>query len=80
MYDLSSKFNSFYNSYVVLSQDEQTKLHEKKDLNIQRLKDGLKEYNEDYRTSYSVIDYCVQGSVSKYWSTSNEKCCRQCTP
>ena len=72
MYDLSSKFNSFYNSYVVLSQDEQTKLHEKKDLNIQRLKDGLKEYNEDYRTSYSVIDYYVQGSVSMSTVVQNE--------
>lgn len=72
MYDLSSKFNSFYNSYVVLSQDEQTKLHQKKDLNIQRLKDGLKEYNEDHRTSYSVVDYCVQGSVNMSTVVQNE--------
>ena len=42
MYDLSSKFNTFYTSYVVLSQDEQNNLHNKKDLNVQRLKDGLK--------------------------------------
>ena len=48
MYDLSSKFNTFYNSHVVLSQAEQTNLHSKKDLNIQRLKDGLKEYNEEH--------------------------------
>ena len=41
MYDLSSKFNTFYNSYVVLSQSEKKTLHEKKDLNIQSLKDGL---------------------------------------
>ena len=27
MYDLSSKFNTFYTTYVVLSQSEQTKLH-----------------------------------------------------
>ena len=26
MYDLSSKFNTFYTSYVVLSQDEQNNL------------------------------------------------------
>ena len=55
MYDLSSKFNTFYTTHVVLSQSEQTKLHNKKDLNIQRLKDGLKEYNEENGTSYSVV-------------------------
>ena len=44
MYDLSSKFNTFYTSYVVLSQDEQNNLHNKKDLNVQRLKDGLGYY------------------------------------
>lgn len=47
MYDLLSKFNTFYDSYVVLPQAEQTNLHSKKDLNIQRLKDGLQEYNEE---------------------------------
>ena len=40
MYDLSSKFNDFYTSAVVLAQDEQTNLHNKNDLNFQRLKDG----------------------------------------
>ena len=34
MYDLSSKFNTFYDSYVVLPQIEQTNLHNKKNLNI----------------------------------------------
>ena len=32
MFDLSSKFNSFYNSYVVLSQKEQNTLQEKENL------------------------------------------------
>ena len=54
MYDLSSKFNTFYDSYVVLSELQQTNLHKKKELNIQRLKDGLKEYNEESKTSYSI--------------------------
>ena len=54
MYDLSSKFNTFYNSYVVLSQEEQSNLYIKKELNIQRLKDGLKEYNEENKTSYFI--------------------------
>lgn len=34
MYDLSAKFNDFYNSKVVLSHDEQNKLHKKANLNI----------------------------------------------
>ena len=50
MFDLSSKFNTFYNDHVVLPKTEQDKLHNKKLLNIQRLKDGLKEYNEEKKT------------------------------
>lgn len=72
MYDLSSKFNTFYDSYVVLSQAEQTNLHSKKDLNIQRLKDGLKEYNEENKTSYSIVETCVQGSVAMSTVVQNE--------
>ena len=72
MYDLSSKFNSFYTTHVVLPQSEQTKLHSKKDLNIQRLKDGLKEYNEENGTSYSVVETCVQGSMAMSTVVQNE--------
>lgn len=72
MYDLSQKFNSFYNSHVVLPQTEQTNLHSKKDLNIQRLKDGLKEYNEENKTSYSIVETCVQGSVAMSTVVQNE--------
>ena len=72
MYDLSSKFNTFYNSHVVLSQAEQTNLHSKKDLNIQRLKDGLIEYNEENKTSYSIVETCVQGSVAMSTVVQNE--------
>ena len=72
MYDLSSKFNTFYNSYVVLSQEAQSNLYNKKELNIQRLKDGLKEYNEENKTSYSVKETCVQGSVAMSTVVQNE--------
>lgn len=72
MYDLSSKFNTFYTSYVVLSQDEQNNLHNKKDLNIQRLKDGLKEYNTENNTSYTIAETCVQGSVAMSTVVQNE--------
>lgn len=72
MYDLSSKFNIFYTSYVVLSQDEQNNLHNKKDLNIQRLKDGLKEYNIENNTSYTIAETCVQGSMAMSTVVQNE--------
>lgn len=72
MYDLSSKFNTFYTSYVVLSQDEQNNIHNKKDLNIQRLKDGLKEYNIENNTSYTIAETCVQGSMAMSTVVQNE--------
>ena len=72
MYDLSSKFNTFYNNHVVLPQETQNSLHHKKNLNIQRLKDGLEEYNAENRTLYSVVDSCVQGSVAMSTVVQNE--------
>ena len=65
MYDVSSKFNVFYRSYVVLPQSEQSELFKKKDLNIQRLKDGLEEYNSEHKTDYKVVDTCVQGKIGR---------------
>ena len=72
MYDLSSKFNNFYNFRVVLSQAEQTKLYDKSEINIRRLKDGLLEYNEENKTSFSIVETCVQGSVSMSTVVQNE--------
>ena len=37
MFDLSAKFNEFYNNYVVLPQVEQNNLSEKKKLNLTRI-------------------------------------------
>ncbi len=73
MYDMSAKFNTFYDSYVVLPQKEQDELHIKKNLNVQRLKDGLKEYNDEFGTSYSVVETCVQGSVAMSTVVQNEE-------
>lgn len=73
MYDMSSKFNTFYASYVVLPQKEQNELYSKKNLNIQRLRDGLKEYNAEFGTSYSVVETCVQGSVAMSTVVQNEE-------
>lgn len=72
MYDISSKFNSFYKSQVVLPQENKDLLYQKKDLNVQRLKDGLEEYNAENGTSYSVSEVCVQGSVAMATVVQNE--------
>ena len=72
MYDVSSKFNTFYSSHVVLPQENRDELHRKKDLNIQRLKDGLAEYNTENGTSYNIVETCVQGSVAMSTVVQNE--------
>ena len=72
MFDLSSKFNTFYSSHVVLPQDEQNKLYQKKDLNIKRLKEGLADYNVENKTSFQIVETCVQGSVAMSTVTQNE--------
>lgn len=72
MYDLSFKFNSFYNSQVVLPREEQNNLYDKKELNIRRLRDGLHEYNEENKTSYVLTETCVQGSVAMSTVVQNE--------
>lgn len=73
MFDMSSKFNTFYTRHVVLPQADQNELHRKKDLNIQRLEDGLKEYNEEHGTSYTIVEICVQGSVAMSTVVQNEE-------
>ena len=72
MYDMSSKFNTFYNEKVVLPQHDQTNLRDKKDINIQRLKDGLKEYNEENDTAYNIVETCVQGSMAMSTVVQND--------
>lgn len=72
MYDMSSKFNAFYRSCVVLSQDEQNNLYTKKNINIQRLRDGLNEYNIENNTSLTIAEICVQGSMAMSTIVQNE--------
>ena len=72
MFDVSSKYNTFYSSHVVLSQDEKNKLYQKSDLNIKRLKGGLVEYNAENKTSFQIVETCVQGSVAMSTVTQNE--------
>lgn len=73
MYDASAKFNTFYSSCVVLPKEDQAELYSKKDLNVQRLKDGLEEYNAEHKTSYSVVETIVQGSVAMSTVVQNEE-------
>lgn len=73
MYDLSSKFVKFYEDCVRLSEDEVKSLREKKNLNIDRLKEGLKEYNQENETNYKIIDIIEQGSVAMRTVTQHDR-------
>ena len=64
MFDLSSEFNKFYSQETVLPGDIQTDLYNKGNLNIKRLKEGLKTYNEKHSTSYRVSETITQGSMA----------------
>ena len=56
--------NNFYYDDVILSNDKISELREKKDLNINRLKDGIKKYNEDNNTDYKLYENLEQGSIA----------------
>lgn len=72
MYDLSLDFKKFYYNEVVLPKEETNNLREKKKLNIQRLKDGIEEYNTENKTSYKIAETLEQGSVAMSTVTQNE--------
>lgn len=72
MYDISTDFKKFYYNKVVLSKEETNNLRAKKNLNINRLKDGLEEYNNKNNTSYKIAETLEQGSVAMSTVTQNE--------
>lgn len=72
MYDLGLDFKKFYYNEVVLSKKETDTLREKKKLNIERLRSGLEEYNEENKTSYKLAETLEQGSVAMSTVTQNE--------
>lgn len=72
MFDLNSKFNTFYRDHVVLSRDEQNQLNEKKRLNIARLESGLSDYNREKNASYNIVDTIVQGSMAMHSITQRD--------
>ncbi len=72
MIDLSAKFNTFYRECVVLPKENQLKLRQLAEKNIERLKEGLNEYNSENGTDYSIVESCVQGSVAMSTVVQNE--------
>ena len=73
MYNLEKDMKKFYYNEVVLSKSEINNLREKKKINIDRLKDGLKEYNEENGTDYKIAETIEQGSVAMSTVIQNDK-------
>ncbi|MBP1309012.1 hypothetical protein JOD82_002032 [Paenibacillus sp. 1182] len=74
MYNLNTKFKTFYHSEVVLPKAEKQKLFNKKNINIKRLKEGLEEYNAENGTNHKLAETpIVQGSVAMSTVVQNEE-------
>lgn len=73
MYNLEKEMNKFYYNEVVLPKKEKNKLRDKKKLNIDRLKEGLEEYNEENKTDYKIAETIEQGSVAMSTVIQNDK-------
>lgn len=73
MYDLEKDMKKFYYNEVVLPREETSNLREKKKINLDRLKEGLKEYNEKNNTDYKIAETIEQGSVSMSTVIQNDK-------
>lgn len=72
MYNLSKYFEKFYKNDVVLPNDKQNELREKKNLNIERLKKGLEDYNDENNTNYKISETRVQGSMAMHTVVQND--------
>lgn len=72
MFDLSKYFEDFYKNNVVLQNDKQNDLRNKKNLNITRLKDGLNDYNQENNTDYRISNTIVQGSMAMHTVVQND--------
>ena len=73
MYNLEKEMKKFYYNEVVLPKEEMNNLREKKKINIDRLKEGLKEYNDDNNTEYKIAETIEQGSVAMSTVIQNDK-------
>lgn len=54
----------FYSNEVILSSNKVSELRDKKNINIDHLKAGIKKYNEDNETNYELYESLEQGSVA----------------
>lgn len=63
----------FYRKKVVLSAKEQNELRLRRKQNIRRMKDGLKEYNGEKKTSYKIAEDRIQGSMAMHTITQNDE-------
>lgn len=52
--------------------DKQQELREKKNKNIERLKNGLEQYNKDHKTDYAYAETRVQGSMAMNTVVQND--------
>ena len=73
MFDLSNELEEFLNENVVLSGKEQKKLKKLRRINIDRLKDGLKHYNDENGTDYRIVQDVIQGSAQMYTVIQKEQ-------
>ena len=62
--NFSQMLEVFYINNVILSSEKVDELKQKKDLNIERLKEGLNEYNEENSTDYKIDEIVIQGSIA----------------
>lgn len=72
LFDLSAELEKFYCDEVVLPQDAKNGLRAKRNTNIRRLKNGLKEYNDEHKTSYNIVETFTQGSMAMHTVIQND--------
>lgn len=72
MYDCSKEFNKFYKNHVVLPAEQQNHLRKRRKLNIDKLKNGLKEYNEENETNFKIAEERIQGSMAMHTIVQND--------
>lgn len=72
MFNLSNEFERFYREKVVLPATTQNDLRKKKNVNINRLKSGLKEYNDENNTDYKISETRTQGSMAMHTVVQND--------
>ncbi|PNZ56487.1 nucleotidyltransferase [Staphylococcus casei] len=72
MYNIESKLKTFYNHHVMLEGERKKELFRFRNINIDRLKEGLEEYNSEKDTSYKVVETITQGSVAMSTIIQNE--------